>query len=533
MRRLSQRAPTSLLPLIVAGVAACGGACPARASITLQKVVTTGEVMPQSAGAIFSVINSATINVQGKVAVKVQMSGPGFDSGTDDMIWLWADGKKSVLVGERFSAAGIWMNEIGTFPRITDSGGVVFAVETGASTSGSTSEGAICFREGSNFSVLLRDGPHPSLEEGRRIEIGPVRTPTFVVSGDAVGVSTLTYDGSKTGGALWSLEPTGARLVMASGRHAPGTPDGVLFKNTGYAYGAINCHTRSLKGTLEGTGVSASNDTGIWLEDANGLGLVVREGDATAVSGRPCRYGEINSPRLNDEGELVFISEVVDLETNAATGVIWSGFPGDLRPVVTDGQHTAELPDGVVFRVARNANYSPPFNNSAQMLFSSSVTGPNVDTLNDQCLWLFDPTAGLDLVVREGDAVPGIPGAEFSNITEMYRFNALGQVLAVFGERQGDYGAVTRALYAYETTTGLQRLFAVGDTLNWEGGSGVLSEVSAMSFSTGPHAALTLSFRDGMKGVFVLTVPEPGSAVALACALIGMGHRRGFRGRRG
>jgi hypothetical protein len=83
----------------------------------------------------------------------------------------------------------------------------------------------------------------------------------------------------------WS-DATGLVTVAREGNVAPGT-GGALFNTVGNSsplgFGALPSlgpnGEVAFFATLTGTGVTTTNDTGIWLRDAGGLKLVAREGD--------------------------------------------------------------------------------------------------------------------------------------------------------------------------------------------------------------------------------------------------------------
>lgn len=118
-------------------------------------------------------------------------------------------------------------------------------------------------------------------------------------------------------------------------------------------------------GVLGGTGVTASNDTGIWAGTAGSLVLVAREGDTAP---------------------------------NTSAGVAFSSF------------------------------FDPGLNVNGQTAFSAFLTGTGVTTANDQGIWAVDVSNTLFKIARKGDQFdvdPG-PGISLRTIVSINSVNSSG-----------------------------------------------------------------------------------------------------------
>ena len=121
---------------------------------------------------------------------------------------------------------------------------------------------------------------------------------------------------SFTGGpSLWSNgHGNGFELIARIGSPAPGTPSGVTFSNT-FTERVLNSRGESaFLGYLQGTGITFTNNTGLWSEGGgDGLKLVARAGDQAPGTESGVLFGPQifeNAPILNAQGQLAFLNSL-------------------------------------------------------------------------------------------------------------------------------------------------------------------------------------------------------------------------------
>jgi hypothetical protein len=73
---------------------------------------------------------------------------------------------------------------------------------------------------------------------------------------------------------------------------------------------------------ISGTGVTASNNQGIWLVTRDELELIVRTGDP--ATGTDLDYGELSQPALSDSGRIAFRSMLPDSNVDPLASGIWT-----------------------------------------------------------------------------------------------------------------------------------------------------------------------------------------------------------------
>ena len=187
-------------------------------------------------------------------------------------------------------------------------------------------------------------------------------------------------------------------------------------------------------GTLTGTGVNFTNDSGIWSDAAgslSNLGLVARAGNQAPGTNTGVNFSRFASyPLINDAGHTVFWGYLTGIgvdDTNDSG--IWSEAAGSLgNPalVAREGNQAPGTNTGVNF----SSFDHPAINDAGQTVFRSHLTGIGVDDTNDSGIW--SEAAGSlgnpALVAREGNQAPGTnTGVNFKGFANYPFINDAGQ----------------------------------------------------------------------------------------------------------
>jgi hypothetical protein len=242
-------------------------------SVTLARSEVTGPGPNVEPGATFAFLNGPALNELNQIAFQATVQGPGIGLSNDGGIWTNTSGSLTVVAREGAAgpgpnvAAGVYFNGLDS-PVLNSAGQMAFS--------------------------------------------GTV-TGTGVVNANSRGIW------SAAGGALTMVARSGDDLL------GPNLGAGVQFNllpNSGLQmnrWGEI-----AFSATLQGTGVTTSNDSGIWIWNRHQLTKVVREGDFFDVDPSPSitdyrtiasinpfgitnSGGEDGNPQLlNDDGLVVF-----------------------------------------------------------------------------------------------------------------------------------------------------------------------------------------------------------------------------------
>jgi hypothetical protein len=206
------------------------------------------------------------------------------------------------------------------------------------------------------------------------------------------------------------------RTVALTGQQIPGAAAGVTFA-TFSTLPRINAAGRTaFEPTIAGPGVTTSNDTGLWKEGSGTLTLIARESEQAV--GMPAGVVYFGSPFrtvLNSSGHVA----IYDLVTGSGVTTsnnrgIWTDASGVLTRVVRSGTQAPGAATGVNFAIITPV---PQFNDAGNVLFFSSLTGAGVHSGNDQGVWLY-AAGSTSLIAREGSPAPGTPaGVTFDNFS--------------------------------------------------------------------------------------------------------------------
>ena len=221
------------------------------------------------------------------------------------------------LNGAAVSKWGIWAGGVGGLDLIARSGNQAPGTPAGVDFSGFSNQPALNDAgQMAFFGGLVGPGVNITNNEGIWSDVGGslalVARTGDPAPGTAVGVNFSRIDGrvvlnsagqtafwgrvvgpGVTGGndgGIWSEGGGGGlALVAREGEPAPGMPVGVNFAGFDSVVPVLNGEGQAaFKGWLTGAGVTASNNRGIWAEDASGvLTLIAREGDVMDVDDGP------------------------------------------------------------------------------------------------------------------------------------------------------------------------------------------------------------------------------------------------------
>jgi hypothetical protein len=280
--------------------------------------------------------------------------------------------------------------------------------------------------------------------------------------------------------------------IAVSGLTARGT-GGAMFESFGGA--ALNASGNvAFYATLDGLGVSALNDTGIW-GGAPPVGLSARENDRPPGTGSGVEFDTFSDPMLGPGDQIAFratLRGAVNEETDAG---IWSGFPQALQLTARKGA----IPPGIGNVSAKFDSFGiPAINASGAVAFDASVTGLTINEFNDTGIWVGTP-GSLQLVARERNVPPGIPNTSVE-------FDSFGSPVISSSGRIA-FNATVRGL-----------------TISEENDTGIWA---------GPPNALTLAAREGdhppgtgtdvMFDSFEQAVVDGGSQIAFGATIRGLG----------
>ncbi len=290
-------------------------------------------------------------------------------------------------------------------------------------------------------------------------------------------------------------------LIAHTNTPAPGTPEGVSFFLL-HDPRLNNAGQVAYRAQLTGTGITDSNNIGIWRDDA----IIAQAGDPAPGTSGGTSFGFFTDPVLNDAGQVAYHA------TLTGTGVTDTNNTGVWRDSTLIAREAEPAPGTSAGTLFKRFEAKPAIDTAGQVVYQAELSGPGVTSSNATGIWRDDT-----LVVRAGDPAAGTgPGVQLGPfVTPVTRpaLNANGQIAyrtALVGTGvteandagiwivgpQGDTLLVARKgdALAGQTITDLQHATGSGDS---NGQPGSLNNHSQLAYSA------TLS--GGGRGVFLFT----------------------------
>jgi hypothetical protein len=278
-------------------------------------------------------VSSATL------ASIARLAGPGVSG--DEALYAFVSGSPD-LVARSGDPAPETTTSFGDFSifGITSDDRIGFRATTDAPSNGIWWEGASDLE-----AVVLQDQPAPGLPG---VAFGIVNVPTANAAGDVLFTSTLTGAGVGTANdfSLWSGPANAFELLAREGAQAPGTslPYHVLSRFGLDSHGGV-----TLVAELDAGG--GVRESGIWWGAPGQLALVAREGDPAPGAGgavfAPALLPTFEQVAVGAGGDFAFraVLSGSGVTTSNNTG-IWRASDGVLELVVREGD-PIELAPGV------------------------------------------------------------------------------------------------------------------------------------------------------------------------------------------
>jgi hypothetical protein len=351
---------------------------------------------------------------------------------------------------------------------------------------------------GANFSQLYQTSPiGPVLNNAGRVAFAASTTP----------VSAVAYNG------VWTDASGALALVARSGAQAPDASVGTNFLTLNNPVVNDAGHV-AFDSTLN---VASATNAGYWTNDSGTLTLAARKGFAAPGAGAGVNFIALfHPPGFNDAGQIAFRGQLTGTGVTAENNVgIWAEKAGGLTLMARTGSAALGTPAGVVFD---NFPAAPILINSAgRIAFRGFVEGAGVTDDNRIGIWA-ERAGGLELVARQGNAIPDLAGVSFGHLNDP-SFNRNGHVAftglilggpsttnaAVFSDAGGSMGMIARRGSAAPGFGGATFSTFSDALLNGEGqiafqavlaGTGVTTANNASLWST-TSGALSLVAREG------------------------------------
>jgi hypothetical protein len=223
-------------------------------------------------------------------------------------------------------------------------------------------------------------------------------------------------DGTRNG--IWLGPCGGLNPVIVQGATVPayvGLPEFTTFISP-TLFGINNSASCTFVCSLNGTGVTASNDTTLWIKTNSGFRLIAREGEQVPGLPAGCFYsdfgGSFVGPLLSESGHVAWATNIFGPGTNSSTNrVIMRYSPdGAIVAVARLGDQVPGYPSGITY-LAFGGSASMALNGTGHLAFPVSIFAPPAGR-GGSAILVAGPVGDYQIVAESNQVYTVRPGLE-------------------------------------------------------------------------------------------------------------------------
>ncbi|GAB4544930.1 MAG: hypothetical protein Tsb0013_02390 [Phycisphaerales bacterium] len=465
-----------------------------------------------------------------------------------ESLWRWRDGAFTAVFDRQTRVQGLSPDAFLDRPygfSVSDSGAYTFEASIrydNGDANGRPGIGIFSFADGEITPIAVEGDTAPGTNGGTFWRWGyfPHATTDSMGSIFWAGVDHPTGVEQIGATGLWRSDDRGLSLIAGTGQTAPGI-DGAVITHVGTVTEPNRFGEMAMTITYGTPG--GDDGFGVWMSDDDGLTPVSFTGVAApGLDGATVAYAYGGA--INSTGTMLYKVELNDYDVPAASGIIlpealYVYDDGTSRLIAATGS-VAPGTGGARFDLLSSSLLSrETMNDRGDILMAATlITGDTrADETNDSGVWI-DRGDGLELFLREGDAVPGDESSTFDTLRSFHMNNA-GDI--VFTGSTDPSNSFSSGLWAYladeqrfETIVSIGDLFDVSvaqDGSDLRTVSYIQDGYQKLVLNDNRQLLFELWFTDGTNGTFVTTIPAPGAIAVFAGAALLITRSRGDRGR--
>ena len=354
---------------------------------SLELLARESDAAPGVAGAVLeSFLSQPAVNAAGQAAFACSVAGPGVIFSTSRTLYYGTPGSLSLLARGGQIAPGTTSAYFGfSVPTLNSAGQAAFiGLLTGSGITAENDEGLWAGTPGS-VTLLARGG---DIAPG----VAPAMYDSFgypwLTSDGILGLwSTLTGPGvnSTNNQGIWSGPSATPSLVARTSYLAPGVPGDGKFATLDLPV-VSTAGKVAFQGTLTGSGITSTDDSGIWTDVSGALALVAREGDP--APGTDAAFAGFFRPQVSASGVVVFNAYLSGsgVNDNNIFGLWALGTDGDVHfvartgtpidvnssPLITDLRTPSTI--DTVFGASNFGGWNSSLNDDGQIAFRAELT---------------------------------------------------------------------------------------------------------------------------------------------------------------
>jgi hypothetical protein len=517
------------------------------------------QIPGQAPGVTWGALNNPSVAADGRVVFSGGINGvpavnnQGIFSGytAASMAMLVQSGTQAPggPAGATMDLSGSSTGFIAGSAHVNASGAVTFVslFTGGGSTANVNNQAIFTGTAGGGFGMFVRRGDAAPGTAGAVLNTpfaSSVAGTPINSSGAGYFAATLTggdVSGTTNNDGIFGGTAGNLSLIARRGAAAPGVTGGT-FGTLGNPVPIMENGNGQLVfgNTLNATGgVTTANDSVLYMHTpGSGLSLLAREGNAAPGTAGAAFTGSftMNTANFNNAGQAAFgVSlaggDVVGTTNNAAFYVATTGG-------ATLAWRNGTAAPGTDGTFASASAFNLALDNGGRIAISATITGGTTVAANDTGIWYGAP-GSLQLMAREGGAVPGLNATYGALGFAPPRINVLGQMVFTSSMLSGDATLNNRTgLFAYDPALGMLTLAYTGQQIEIAPGVfGTVSGFQLLNSSNSDGAGFALSdtgwltlrvtTTDSTDVIVRYAVPAPGSL-----ALLGLGGTLALRRRR-
>jgi hypothetical protein len=294
------------------------------------------------AGVNFAFLFTPNFNDAGRTAFPAELVGAGVTAANDMGIWAEKAGGLTLMVRTGSAApgtpAGVVYDQLPIASvRLNSAGQIAFrGFLTGPGVTQNVNRIGIWAERPTGLELVAREGsPVPGIA-GANFAL--LNDPSFNRNGHTAFVALMTGVPGPSNAAI--LSEAGGSLAVAArrGAAAPGTAPGVTFN--AFTSPMLNGEGQlAFSAILAGAGVTAANDTGFWSNGSGSFSLIAREAAQAPGADTGHLFSAFANPVFNSAGQLAFSATLSGTGvTGSNDNGIWAqGLDGNLRLVAREG----------------------------------------------------------------------------------------------------------------------------------------------------------------------------------------------------
>ncbi|MBA3485526.1 MAG: PEP-CTERM sorting domain-containing protein [Pirellulales bacterium] len=349
-------------------------------------------------------VNTPAPGAVDQFAYHVVLTGPGVSAANEAAIYAGGVSSTQLVARGGAAAPGVPAGVVyaSTFhPVVNDSNELAYLATLAGSGVSGLNDRAIYAGPFSAPQLVAREGAvAPSLAPG--VNYGSPGLPTLNAASQVAYFSFLSGSGVTFSNdeAIFAGAPSAPQLVARAGDPALGTPAGVRLSLFSFSIALNDAGQVAYAASLTGIGVDTSNSNAFYAGPIASPQLIARGGEPAPGAGAGVAYAMLHDLLLNDVGGVSYSATLTGAGiTSANSRAIFAGAMNDPQLIVRSDDAAPGTAAGVNF-----LNPLMRFlNDQGQVVFTSELTGAGVSPANDRGLFFFDPALGAALIAREGD----------------------------------------------------------------------------------------------------------------------------------